>query len=251
MLNRAIRIMNKVLLYVIILFTLCFSGCQKDFELASADLQKLGNAAHDLLSGEKYTALKVEIAYTPGFAPDAPGIQHLYSFLNTYLNKPAGIQIIQTPVKNSGLSGLTITDLVRLEKQNRSVFTQGSTITVYILLTDAPFIDERVLATSYWNTSFAIFGPAVQKSTGALRQEFRSRLVSVLLQHEFGHLLGLVGQGSPMQTDHRDENNGAHCNNPLCLMYYGFETVDHISGSSPIPKLDAHCLADLKANGGK
>ena len=240
---------HNIISYFILL--IIFAGCQKEFDIAASDLKRLGTSARDLLSAEKYTALKVEVAYMPGYEPDAHSLQLLAAFLNTYLNKPDGIQVIKTPIKRSGKSTLSITDLVLLEKQNRSVFTQSNTITVYINLADAPFDEEGVLATSYWNTSFALFGPALYESAGGAGQVSRSKLLTVLLQHEFGHLLGLVGQGSPMQTPHRDANNGAHCSNPACLMYYGIETAENLGGSNSIPVLDAQCIADLKANGGK
>ena len=74
--------------------------------------------------------------------------------------------------------------------------------------------------------------------------------MTTLLEHEFGHLLGLVGQGTPMQIDHRDAVNGAHCNNPGCLMFYTIETMS--AGSNYVsPDFNANCKADLKANGGK
>jgi hypothetical protein len=52
-----------------------------------------------------------------------------------------------------------------------------------------------------------------------------------------------------MQQSHRDSDNGAHCTNASCLMYYGIETDAGIAVT--IPVLDAACRADLKANGGK
>ncbi|MBA2563113.1 MAG: hypothetical protein H0V14_09415, partial [Chitinophagaceae bacterium] len=82
-------------------------------------------------------------------------------------------------------------------------------------------------------------------------QVTRTQLLTTLLKHEFGHLMGLVDQGSPMQTPHRDFTNGAHCINPECLMYYNIETADAGILNNPIPSPDANCMADLKANGGK
>ena len=238
-------------LLIIYLFLITVTACQKDFELASEDLRRLGTSARDLLSDEKYTSLKVEIGYMPGYVPDIQSVQLLQTFLNTYLNRPAGIQIIKTPIKASGKSKLAISDLVLLEKQNRSVFTQGNTITVYIMLSDAPFEEANVLATSYWNTSFALFGPTMFESAGGTGQVSRPKLLAVLLQHEFGHLLGLVGQGTPMQQEHQDVDNGAHCSNRACLMYYGIETAENLGGNNAMPMIDAQCIADLKANGGK
>lgn len=74
-----------------------------------------------------------------------------------------------------------------------------------------------------------------------------------MLEHEVGHLLGLVDLGSPMQTNHKDVAHGNHCNNSGCLMYYTSETTDILGFllTGAIPTLDANCIADLKANGGK
>ncbi|HEY0356753.1 MAG TPA: hypothetical protein VGC29_11140, partial [Flavisolibacter sp.] len=71
--------------------------------------------------------------------------------------------------------------------------------------------------------------------------------------HEVGHLLGLVDIGSPMQTPHKDADHGSHCNNNSCLMYYASETTDILGLllTGNIPGLDANCIADLRANGGK
>lgn len=72
--------------------------------------------------------------------------------------------------------------------------------------------------------------------------------MTLLLEHEFGHLLGLVGQGSAEQTPHKDPLNGFHCSNPNCLMYFSIETNPPFN---TLPSFDADCIADLKANGGK
>jgi hypothetical protein len=103
-------------------------------------------------------------------------------------------------------------------------------------------------ATSYWNTSTCIFGQAINDNTGSPGLVSKSGLLSTVLQHEKGHLLGLVNQGSPMQASHLDAANGAHCDNNNCLMYYGIESY---AISNFVPEMDANCRADLKANGGK
>jgi hypothetical protein len=69
-------------------------------------------------------------------------------------------------------------------------------------------------------------------------------------------LFGLVnidGSGTDMQTEHQDEQNGHHCDNENCLMYYAMERSDLISQffDESVAELDANCIADLQANGGK
>jgi hypothetical protein len=137
--------------------------------------------------------------------------------------------------------------LVNIEKHYRSQFTGGNTIAVHVLIADADYSDPSIFAIAYWNTSFCLFGKNIYNSTGGSAQASRTNLVTTLVQHEFGHLLGLVNQGSPMQTPHRDILNGAHCDDPSCLMYNEIETI----ANDIIPVLDGNCIADLKANGGK
>ena len=184
----------------------------------------------------------------PGCEPDAISLSNLSSFLNTYLNKPSGILISEQQIGAGGKASLTLDDIVKIEHRVRTVFTFGNVIAVHILITDGSYSGDDIFAKSYWNTSTCLFGKTINDNSGASSQVSRTQLMTTLLEHEFGHLLGLVGQGTPMVADHRDAANGAHCNKPDCLMYYSVETN---SGSNSVPELDANCIADLKANGGK
>ena len=109
-----------------------------------------------------------------------------------------------------------------------------------------------IFGLAYWNTSICLFGKNIIENSGGADQISRTVLLSTLLQHEFGHLLGLVAQGSPPQSDHRDSAHGAHCTTGNCLMNYGIETISSTgSANNFIPSLDISCTADLKANGGR
>jgi hypothetical protein len=187
----------------------------------------------------------------PGYPPDAASINNLVNFLKKYINKPDGIQVTQQEIAASGKSVLSIDEIVNIEKKNRTVFTQNNTLAIHILITDGVYDKPNILATSYWNTSFCIFGKTVKDDTGSWGSSLLTQFLSTLFEHEFSHLMGLVNQGSPMQTDHLDPDNGAHCNNIHCLMYYDVETSTVGGNLFSIPTLDANCEADLKANGGK
>jgi hypothetical protein len=243
--------MRKLFFFNVGFLFLVLTACQKEINIAKDDLQTLGTSARDLLSADRYTSLTVEIGYMPGLAPDNASIQHLTTFLNTYIHKPGGIKILTTPLAATDKKALSISELVLLEKRSRSVFTLGASLAVYILIVDAGYADNaNTLALSYWNTSTCLFGKKIQANSGGAGQVSRTLLVTTLLEHEFGHLMGLVDQGSPMQNDHKDADHGAHCINPSCLMYHAVETTG-IDGTGTVPELDAQCAADLKANGGK
>lgn len=212
-----------------------------------------GASANDLLSAAKYTSVKIEIQYMPGFQPDAAAVNNLTAFLNTLLNKPGGITVVQTQIASGGKTVYSLNDIATIEKNNRTAYTSGSELGVYFLYTDGNYSEGNVLGIAYRNTSMSILGKTVHDNSGGLGQASRTKLESTVLEHEFSHILGLVDIGSSMQTNHKDAAHGNHCNNTNCLMYYASETTDILGVllTGSIPVLDANCKADLTANGGK
>ncbi len=237
-------------LYILLLLSLMFVSCEKTDIDDGKDYITLGNSAHDLLVSAPYSTLAIEIQYMPGYKPDNESIAMLTNFLGEYVNKPGGIKVTEASIPASGKASLTLKDVVAIEKKYRTVFTGSNQIGVNILITDGIFDASDIFATSYWNTSFCVFGKTVSDNSGTIGLLTRSQLLGVLFEHEFGHLLGLVNQGSPTEINHQDVANGAHCTNKNCLMYYDIET-SAISSPSGLPSLDANCIADLKANGAK
>jgi hypothetical protein len=233
-----------------------YYGCSKkdDVIIKAGDLdyKTLGTSSKSLLASTTYTSLKIEIQYMPGYAPDAAAVNNMVSFLSTYLNKPGGIQVNQKQIAPSGATTITLDQIVTLEKNNRIEFTTGNTIAVHIFIVDADYNLPDILGVSYWNTSICIFGKLMNANSGGIGQVSRTTFYSTVLEHEFGHLLGLVDLGSAMQLNHKDNTHGYHCSNTHCLMYYGVENKDFagfLNGN--VPPFDANCIADLKANGGK
>lgn len=213
--------------------------------------RSVGSSANELLGAAKYKSVKVEVQYMTGFAPDAGAISHLQSFLATYLNKPDGVSIVTKEIAASSSGTLSADDVHAIEKANRTAFSNDSQIAVYILYTAGTYTDNNVLGVAYRNTSAALFGKKIRDNSGGIGQASRTKLEATVLEHEIGHLLGLVDIGSPMQTAHKA--NGNHCNNQSCLMYFASETTDIASFllTGNIPSLDAACAADIKVNGGK
>src|SRR5215203_884918 len=56
--------------------------------------RNLGASARELLNDAVYKSLTVEIQYMKGFKPRQETINQLSLFLNKYLNKPKGINIV-------------------------------------------------------------------------------------------------------------------------------------------------------------
>ena len=76
---------------------------------------------------------------------------------------------------------------------------------------------------------------------------------TTVILHEFGHILGLTNFGAPQQSPHEDSANPKHCDVETCLMYYAATSGPSLMNNSggTVPQLDAQCIADLQANGGK
>ena len=250
---------RNLYIFLLAFILLSASGCKKADTITNlpsindANNKVVGASANDLLTAANFSSVKIEIQYMPGFQPDAAAINNLSTFLNSLINKPGGISIIQTQIGAGGKSVYTSNDIATIEKNNRTVYTTGNQLGVYLLYTDGNFSEGNVLGLAYRNTSMSLLGKTIHDNSGAVGQTSRTKLESTVLNHEFGHILGLVDLGSAMQSNHKDGAHGNHCNNNNCLMYYASETTDilGILITGNIPPLDANCKADLTGNGGK
>lgn len=212
-----------------------------------------GASAYELLSDKKYTSLKVEIQYMPGFEPDEEALVYLHNFLKTYLHKPKGITIVTKEILPEDDTEFSIAKVSNIEKLNRTAYTTGSEIAVYVLYTNGVYTDKHMLGLAYRNTSVVVFGKKIKEFTNNFRKINRTRFEATLLLHEMGHLLGLVNTGASMQTNHKDSEQGQHCNNKSCLMYYApaKENPFIYLMKYKVPQLDADCIADLRAYGAR
>ncbi len=250
--------MKQIVIFILSAFFL--SSCSKSNntftnnpDATALHDKPVGTSANEILASNKYTSLKVEIQYMTGFPPDAGALTHIESFLTSLINKPAGITILTKEISPASTASLSVNDVITIERNNRTAFTNGTELALYILYTNGNYTDNNVLGIAYKNTSAALFGKKINDNSGGIGQASRTKLVGTVADHELGHLMGLTDLGTAMQTPHKDAANGSHCNNNNCLMYYASETSDIfgflITGN--IPSLDANCRADLTANGGK
>lgn len=247
------------LFLALFLSSLVFATCSKKTYYvnnpdAPDDLHNrpVGASANDILANSKYTSLKIEVQYMSGFEPDATALAHLQSMLSTVTNK-SNISIVTKEIQASPNTTLSVSQLIDIERTNRTAFTSGSELAIYILYTSTNYVDNNVLGVAYRNTSIALFGRKIHENSGGLGQASRTKLTATVAEHEIGHLLGLVDLGTAMQTNHKDAAHGNHCNNTACLMYYASETTDILGFliTGNIPTLDGNCRADLAANGGR
>lgn len=275
---------------LLLLLTLgLFLGCSTDDNNGSSgsdDINKsqnllaVGDSAHDILANDNFSNLLIQIAYVEGFRPTTEAMLTFESYLRDRTFKEnIEIQYLLLPSPNQ--EDLTIQEVANLEEENRTAFNDGDTLAIYIYFADAPDSDDDpdsgivTLGSVYRNTSMVIYESTARALASNSFLVSLADVESSTLNHEFGHLFGLVNLGTPTVNDHEDvqtDDNGDpvldaagnpvgnnHCNVSGCLMRAELQFGVGIMGmlekmaakGQSIPVLDPECILDLQANGGR
>ena len=255
--------MRKILALVLLVFVMV--SCSKDDPNGNgnnngnitANQQPTGSSSHDLLSDDTFTSMIVELVYVEGHQPTQTAINNFVAFLNARTFKPGGIIVDARSIPSPGITNYKSQDFLNVESDNRTLYNTENTIAVWAYFADGKADGDTstqvTLGTAYRNTSFIVYEATVRSVSGGLNEPSTAVLESTVIQHEFGHILGLTNFGATMQTPHEDTSNSKHCNVEDCLMYYAATTGPSIMNTmgGTVPQLDALCIADLQANGGK
>ena len=256
--------MKKVIAILTMVLVLSVSCSKDDANDAGETInpvtnkQTTGSSSNDLLSDKKFTSMVIEVVYVQGFEPSTTAINNFVSFLNARTYKPNGISIVKKAIPSTGKATFTNQEIVAIEDANRTKFNTSNQIAVWIFFTDGKSSSDTstsvILGTAYRNTSLVIYEQTVHGLSDSSFEPNRSLLETTVITHELGHILGLTNLGTPLQSNHEDTTHPKHCNVESCLMYWSSETgkgiANMVSGGSA-PQLDAQCIADLRANGGK
>ena len=218
--------------------------------------QNPGTSANDFLADSNFTHLVVEVDYMPGYAPNEEALDSLKGFFEQRLNKTSITIKEPTSIPSGDQDRYSAEEIREIEQNRRSTFTQDDTLAAYMMIVDAKYEERNLLGSAYYNTSNAFFGPSYEEASSGVGSPSRYLIEATSFRHEFGHLLGLVNienSGTEMQNPHQDTDHGNHCDNDQCVMYYAMETTDVVGSTlgEEIPPLDANCITDLQANGGK
>ena len=190
-----------------------------------------------------------------GYEPTEAGLDSLKTALAAHLSKSSITIEAPTRVPAAGQDSYTADEVRGLEAEHRDHYTQAQddALWAYILVLDGTFDEGNVVGIAYYNTSTAFFGKTIREISGGLTQPSREKVEATVFRHEFGHILGLVDNGTPMQEGHRDDGNGPHCTNEQCVMYYAIETTDYFANifDGTVPGFEQFCTADMAAQDGE
>ena len=247
---------------ILALFTLVFliaASCSTEEEIAP-DNKPLGVSANSFLSDENFTSLEVEVVYVTGYEPTQTSISAVKTFLVKYLNKPGGITVKLRAIPAPDLGTYSLSEVKQIEDENRTSFTSGNKLSTFIFIadnkSDSSTSKNVVLGKAYKNTSMVIFQKEIRELAANTAKISSEEIQHTTIRHEFGHLFGLVNNGTPAQTPHEDPDpdNKAHCQVEGCLMAamldFGDSSLTLMQSPGSLD-FDEYCHQDLVANGGK
>ena len=258
--------MKKVLSLLTIGLFLSIASCSKEDDPlnnpvalnTNTNKQQTGSSANDLLSDKKFKSMVIEVVYVAGFEPSAQSITNFVNFLTARTYKPVGISVIKRSIASPLSSPYTNEEIVIIEDANRTKYNTADQIAVWAFFADGKSSQDTdtsvILGTAYRNTSFVIYEQTVHGLSDSPFEPNRSLLETTVITHEFGHILGLTNLGTTLQSNHEDTQHPKHCIEKTCLMFWSAEIgggIGNMVSSGSAPQLDAQCIADLRANGGK
>ncbi len=216
------------------------------------------------LRAEPYPRLVFEIDAVAGYGPREDAMDGVIEYYADVIDKPGGIEAVaDETIDGVGEGGVwTFDDLDALAEPTANLDVDEDTIAIHLLYVDGSYDagagPGTVLGVAWANRHLAIFTDDIDDSC-ATPLPFEDTLCRLaeqhVLAHELGHIIGLVDNGLPMVTDHKDEAHGDHDVSDECLMYWAYEgasivelLADRLAGGNTDPLgLDNACLADVAA----
>lgn len=231
---------------------------------------------YDLVTDRSTSGLRLSIDHVTGREPVA-AVRGLVEdelaelVAGGHLVKPGGISIVldESLVAGDPEAVHTFDELAALLDAHAGPDLDGDVAVVHGLWVDGHYENDtdggRVLGFAWGGNRLVLLPDNLaaacdQVLSGPLGLGLDQRLCEVteasVVMHELGHLFGLVDNGLPMVTDHRDPNHGNHDSNADCLMYWAADqstVVEALAGALGLgggPQVlgfDDACLDDLAA----
>lgn len=253
-------------LFLLICAFITIYSCKKDdspevvIDPFAENKKELGTSAEDILSNDIYKSLTIELVYSNFYRPTQETIDNLRAFIMERVNKPQGINFVETVVAEQPNDPFSIEEIREIEDRLRTKYTEGDNIAVYIFFSNGSSTNDTqtsvTLGTAYRNTSIVIYQRTILLITES-DPLLLPLLESTTLNHEYGHILGLTNiLGDDIHQEHEDLAHLKHCFVEDCLMYFEASNVtrsslERMMRRMEVPQLDPLCIGDLQAKGGQ
>ncbi len=258
----------------------------------SANLRTTGDSANDILSNTNFDKMLIEVGYVSGFRPTDGAIAQFTDFLRQHTFKQ-DIEVRYLELDSPDEEDLELQEIADLEEENRTAYNDGRTLAIYIYFADAPSEGDDMseglvtVGAVFRNTSMIIYKDTIIRLASQSSFITVEDIESTTLNHEFGHLFGLVNLGTEMVNPHETQSENeegelvgnSHCDVAGCLMRAelqlggstgksrlassGLTSTCNLSGTSVLRMLQSktgkgntvalstECMRDLQANGGR
>jgi hypothetical protein len=210
-------------------------------------------------------SVRFELDAVTGLGPYASSTEYLSELVGRLLNKPDGVSFEadeSLPPQGEGFewSFEALDAYARAHAEDDS----DGPVTIHVLFVDGRYVAEgnagTVLGLAWGQRFIALFQEQLRAGCsggllGGLQDDTCEVAERNVWAHEIGHVIGLVDNGVPIQSAHRDAEHGAHDVSDACVMYWAYEgpaLFDTLltrfnAGQSPDIDFCENCWADLAA----
>jgi hypothetical protein len=219
------------------------------------------------IRGDIFRRLVLEIDSVPGFEPRSSVEDDLLAGLGPILDKPLGISSMRDDALTSmGADHVwTFDELDDLAKATFDLPVSVDTTRMHVLFVDGSYekdtASSKILGIAWGGKNLVMFKQTIENLCQQAPLLIRERVCEAaelgIWTHETGHLLGLVDNGLPMVSNHRDpdSSHGRHDASDDCIMYWAYEgqsIIDlfrdrFLGGNDAGLGFDQACLADIAA----
>lgn len=192
-----------------------------------------------------------EVDVQEGVAPSQAALDHLTAVAGGVVDKPGGIRLAGGNTFASDRTEWTRDALREVTAANRSQFSSGDAVVVYVLYVRGGFFRDGgqtgSIGVAYSASEFVVFPQRWQSLTNGLLGG-SDAIERAVLVHEFGHLLGLVNLTYQSPIDHEDPDNPGHSSNRGSVMYWAIESdaIAQVFNGPPPDRFDDADRQDLE-----
>jgi hypothetical protein len=236
-------------------------GCLEDIGIGGTSV-----GAVDLVSGKQYKRWVIEVDTMSGMSPPGGVLDLLRGRMVSMVDKPDGVDIVVDDTLGAEARTWDAEAIVEYSRQHVDHESGGKTAVTHLLFLAGTY-EARVEGATVLGVQVddqrgvkenivAIFADSIRETCRPLALppcQDPTPVWEAVVVHEFGHAIGLVNAGLPMQQDHEDDEHPAHSTNQNSVMYYQVETgnvLNFFTGGPP-DNFDTQDRADACAAGGK
>ncbi len=206
----------------------------------------------DYIRSDSFPSLLIEVDHAKGLAPRAGVEDAVGDTLAELLDKPGGIHIRadgEVPASDDGVWSLE--ELAALVSNHYDKKPEANALSIYTLWLDGQYADPNVLGVAWANQYIALFAERIARmctvALAPLEESFCRAAEHAVWSHELGHVIGLVDNGIPLQSQHADPAHEAHDRDESCIMHYAYEGEGLVDVLLPMVAEDESALAEFDA----